>query len=229
MEVKISLDQVELANIVEGKDFNEYLKKYPRGILNEISSLTGLSGDQVEENKNIYGNNILPTIPIKSFLYFLLKAASDRILIMLSIAAIISLFVNSNHDDGWIEGAAIFCAVIIVILVNSINDWRKDRLFNCLNKKNQDGFTVKVRRSDKSSMILSSELTIGDVIILEPGDIIPADAIFFSVCTNLICDESSATGESQNVKKNLFKDPFLLSGTKLLDVNFLFKLQSFFY
>jgi len=91
--------------------------------------------------------------------------------------------------------------------------------------------TVKVIRSGKSLEISVFDLLVGDVCHLEPGDLIPADGIFITG-HNVKCDESSATGESDQMKKmpahdaiaqynagaDLRKlDPFIISGSKVLE------------
>lgn len=165
---------------------------------------------------------------------------NDKVLILLSIAAVVSLAIgiyqsvqSAKGDSGeapieWVEGVAIMVAIIVVVIVGSINDWQKERQFVKLNKKKEDRF-VKVVRSGRTEELSIYDLLVGDVVLLEPGDIIPVDGIFIEG-HNLKCDESSATGESdlmrktpasevhaailknENVKK---MDPFILSGAKV--------------
>lgn len=133
------------------------------------------------------------------------------------------------------EGVAILIAIVIVVLVGSINDWRMQRAFNNLNKKKNDR-TVKVIRSGKSVEIPISEIVVGDVMHLYTGDMVPVDGIFIDGHA-VKCDESSATGESDLIKKvpadevfealdrmahnngdhpNVEKlDPFIISGSKI--------------
>jgi len=65
-------------------------------------------------------------------------------------------------------------------------------------------------------MISVFDVVVGDILLLEPGDIVSADGVFLEG-HNLKCDESNATGESDAVKKGPGQDPFLLSGTKVLE------------
>jgi len=60
------------------------------------------------------------------------------------------------------------------------------------------------------------DVQVGDVLLLEPGDIICADGILIEY-QNIRCDESSATGESDTIKKSLTEDPFIISGSKILE------------
>lgn len=128
----------------------------------------GLSLNEVERNREIYGRNELPEVPAKRFIEFVWDASQDRILILLAISAGISLTVHFKNG-GWIEGVAILIAVIIVVLVNAINDWKKELLFRSLLQVSKDGIKAKVRRSGVSDLIPVKDLTVFDIIQLEPG------------------------------------------------------------
>jgi Ca2+-transporting ATPase len=107
--------------------------------------------------------------------------------------------------------------VLAVILTNAINDYQKEAQFKKLNAKKEDR-TVKVLRSGREKQISVYDLNVGDVLMLEPGDIIPVDGLYLEG-HNLACDESSATGESDTMKKRTEDkgDCFILSGSKVLE------------
>jgi Ca2+-transporting ATPase len=134
----------------------------------------------------------------------------------------------------WVEGVAIVVAIAVVSLVGALNDWQKERQFQKLNRKKEDRL-VKVVRSGKPCSISIEELLVGDLLMLEQGDVIPVDGIFVDG-HNVSCDESSATGESDLIKKTPAEavlrtvekadatenelrklDPFIISGAKVLD------------
>ncbi|GKT86073.1 LOW QUALITY PROTEIN: calcium-translocating P-type ATPase [Colletotrichum tofieldiae] len=170
-------------------------------------------------------------------------AFNETVLILLTVAGVISLALGLYETLGverpagapasvdWVEGVAICGAVIIVVLVGSHNDWQKEKAFVRLNTKKDDR-QVKVIRSGKSVMINVNELLVGDVLHLEPGDMVPADGILIEG-HEVKCDESSATGESDVLKKTagdqVMKlleskhsnhddmDPFIISGSKVLE------------
>jgi P-type Ca2+ transporter type 2C len=198
--------------------------------------------DQYADRKRIFGEHRLPDRESKSFLQLAWIALQDRVLILLSIAAAVSLalglyqtFGSTHHEDGarieWVEGVAIIVAITIVVIVSALNDWQKERQFRRLNQKKEDR-SVKVVRSGKPVRISVHDILVGDVMILEQGDVLPVDGVFIEG-HNISCDEASATGESDLVKKTpadtvsrLLKeegphtaklDPFLLSGAKVLD------------
>jgi Ca2+-transporting ATPase len=128
----------------------------------------------------------------------------------------------------WVEGAAIIAAIVVVVTVGAGNDWQKERQFAKLNKKKEDRY-VKVIRSGQTSEVSTYDIFAGDVMYLEPGDMIPADGILIDG-HGIKCDESLVTGESDLLrktpgdkvyeavaqKKDLKKmDPFIMSGSSV--------------
>ncbi|KAM0421954.1 hypothetical protein ACHAPD_000396 [Fusarium lateritium] len=198
--------------------------------------------DAFPDRKRVYGANRLPEPKAKSFLQLAWIALQDHVLILLCIAAVVSLALGlyqtfgATHHEGakveWVEGVAIIVAITIVVVVGAANDWQKERQFQKLNQKKEDRI-VKVTRAGKPQNLSIHDVLVGDVMLLEPGDVIPVDGVFISG-HNLSCDESSATGESDLIKKvgadqvlhallnepapQLKKlDPFIISGAKVLD------------
>lgn len=189
------------------------------------------------DRKRVYGINKLPEKKAKSILELAWIAYNDKVLILLTVAAVISLalgiYQSVTATDGearvqWVEGVAIIVAIVIVVVVGAANDWQKERQFVKLNKKKEDRY-VKVIRSGKTVEISIHDVLVGDVMHLEPGDLVPVDGVFITG-HNVKCDESSATGESDILRKtpgsdvyqaierheNLKKiDPLILSGAKV--------------
>ncbi|EAW09647.1 putative calcium-translocating P-type ATPase(PMCA-type) [Aspergillus clavatus NRRL 1] len=193
-------------------------------------------GSRFEDRIRIFSQNRLPARKSTGFLKLLWQAYNDKIIILLTIAAIVSLSlgiyetVDAGHGVDWIEGVAICVAILIVTVVTAANDWQKERQFAKLNKRNNDR-EVKAVRSGKVAMISIFDITVGDVLHLEPGDSVPADGILISG-HGIKCDESSATGESDQMKKingdevwqrlvngngSRKLDPFMISGSKVLE------------
>jgi P-type Ca2+ transporter type 2C len=191
------------------------------------------------DRKRVFKDNRLPEKKGKNLLQLMWITYNDKVLILLSIAAAISLAVGlyqtfgTKHDAEhppieWIEGVAIIVAIVIVVVVGSLNDWQKELQFVKLNKKKQDR-NVNVIRSGKTREISVFDVLVGDVMHLEPGDMIPVDGIFIEG-HNVKCDESQTTGESDLLRKHpadevyaaienhdsLRKlDPFILSGAQV--------------
>ncbi|PVH77374.1 calcium-translocating P-type ATPase [Cadophora sp. DSE1049] len=205
------------------------------------ASHTRKADQQYEDRKRVFADNRLPEKKSKSLLELAWIAYNDKVLILLTIAAVISLSLGlyqtfgQKHEPGeakveWVEGVAIMAAIVIVVVVGTINDWQKERQFVKLNKKKEDR-SVKVIRSGKSMEISVYDVLVGDVMHLEPGDMVPVDGILIEG-HSIKCDESSATGESDLLKKQsgaeVFKiieaggdvkklDPFILSGSKMAE------------
>ena len=157
----------ELGRIVHERDLNKFKEIQSDAKLFKVN-LEGLSLNEVERNRQIYGLNVLPKVRQKHFLEFVWDASQDKILILLAVSAVVSLSVHFENG-GWIEGVAILLAVVIVVLVNAVNDWKKDLLFRALNQKSKEGMKTKVKRSGISDLISNQDLTIYDIIQLEPG------------------------------------------------------------
>lgn len=89
-------------------------------------------------------------------------------------------------------------------MVGSLNDWQKERQFRVLNDKKEER-GVKVIRDGVEKVIDVHEVVVGDVALLEPGEIVPCDGVFISG-HNVKCDESGATGESDAIKKVSYEE-----------------------
>ncbi|KAK0385252.1 hypothetical protein NLU13_7728 [Sarocladium strictum] len=202
---------------------------------------TNSDGANFSDRLRVYKDNRLPAKKGKSLLQLMWITYNDKILILLSIAAAISLAVGlyqtfgGEHEAGtpkveWVEGVAIIVAIAIVVIVGSLNDYSKERQFARLNKKKQDR-DVKVVRSGKTMEISVYDILVGDVIHLEPGDLVPVDGVLIEGF-NVKCDESQATGESDIIRKrdaddvynaivnhdDLKKmDPFIQSGSRIME------------
>ena len=169
------------------------------------------------DRKRIFRENRLPEKKAKSLLQLAWITYNDKILILLTVAAVVSLALGLYqtfgvpHPEGeakieWVEGVAIMVAIFIVVAVGTLNDWQMQRQFNTLNKKAGDR-TVKVIRSGKSAEISVFDLMVGDVMHLFAGDVVPVDGVFITG-HGVKCDESSATGESDLLKKTPADEAF---------------------
>ncbi|CAI6088448.1 unnamed protein product [Clonostachys chloroleuca] len=199
------------------------------------------SSEAFGERIRVFKRNILPPKKPTSLLRLMWNAYNDKVLILLTVAAAVSLALGLYETLGvkqppsepmpvnWIEGVAICAAIAIVTLVGSLNDYQKECAFVKLNAK-KDERQVAVIRSGRKQVIDVQDLLVGDVVSLEPGDIIPVDGIFIQG-SDVRCDESSATGESEALPKTAGDtvmaaitegcntnglDPFIISGAKVL-------------
>ncbi|KAJ3216021.1 Calcium-transporting ATPase 10, plasma membrane-type, partial [Clydaea vesicula] len=189
---------------------------------NDKKSIPTATNNVFNERIHFYGTNTLPPPKSKSFFQFSWEAAGDRTLQILVVAAITEIavgiykIVKSKETAGIWDGLAIVFAVIIIILITAGNDYRKQSQFRQLNEFSRGLAQTKVIRNGHTVQIKNSDLLVGDIALIDTGDILPADGIYISG-SHLKCDESSLTGESNVVAKDEVKDPFLLSGTKVVN------------
>ena len=161
-----------------------------------------------------YGSN--RTVERKAVTYWELiwEGMHDLTLILLSIAAVISIFLGVRTEgwaEGWYDGAAIIIAVVVCVNVSAINDLQKDKQFRALNAVNNKKM-IKVLRNGTMQLVVIDDIVVGDIIEIAAGDTIPADGIFLSG-NNVKMDESKLTGESDQVEKGE-KNPFIVSSTE---------------
>lgn len=185
------------------------------GLLRSLktTSLKGLSSKDVPKHLEYYGRNKVEPRPPKSFCRLFFETFKDVTIIILLIASIVSIIVGSipslsEEEYGWIDGVAILVAVLIVALVSSINEFSKEKQFRKLNaiKNNKQ---IKVVRDGKETVVSIFDVVVGDIVVMELGDQIPADGVLVS-CNDMKCDESGMTGESDEIKKDLAANPFVI-------------------
>ncbi|XP_075583270.1 plasma membrane calcium-transporting ATPase 1 isoform X6 [Pelecanus crispus] len=199
----------------------------------------GLSGNpaDIERREAVFGKNFIPPKKPKTFLQLVWEALQDVTLIILEIAAVVSLglsfyqppggneslcgSVNIGEEEeeseaGWIEGAAILLSVVCVVLVTAFNDWSKEKQFRGLQSRIEQEQKFTVIRGGQVIQIPVADIIVGDIAQVKYGDLLPADGVLIQG-NDLKIDESSLTGESDHVKKSLDRDPMLLSGTHVME------------
>jgi Ca2+-transporting ATPase len=245
VDTGLSLDETSVSNRISFEDAvhhsNSAYDKSPTSPTAPAPSPSS-GGEAFSDRIRVYKRNILPAKKATPLWRLMWNAYNDTVLILLTVAAAISLALGLyetlgvEHEPGaptpvdWVEGVAICVAIIVVTVVGGFNDWQKERAFVKLNAKKDDR-EIKVIRSGKSFMINIHDILVGDILHLEPGDVVPVDGIYIDG-HELKCDESSATGESDALvktpgdqvtrsleigtsTKNL--DPFIISGAKVLE------------
>ncbi|KAM8972873.1 plasma membrane calcium-transporting ATPase 1 isoform 3-T3 [Pelodytes ibericus] len=199
----------------------------------------GLSGNpaDLERRQEVFGKNLIPPKKPKTFLQLVWEALQDVTLIILEIAAIISLGLSfyrppgadnescgavsgaveeEEGEAGWIEGGAILVSVVCVVLVTAFNDWSKEKQFRGLQNRIEQEQKFTVVRGSQVIQIPVADIVVGDIAQIKYGDLLPADGVLIQG-NDLKIDESSLTGESDHVKKTPERDPLLLSGTHVME------------
>ena len=157
------------------------------------TNLEGLSLNQVNERQAKFGPNELKEKKKKSKIQIFLMQFADILIILLILAAIASYFIGDIIDS---------LVILFVVVLNAVVGYRQEykaekamnELKNLVNKK------AVVRRKGQISKINAKDLTIGDIVLVEEGDKIPADLLLLETA-ELKIDESSLTGESDPVNK----------------------------
>ena len=150
----------------------------------------------------------------------------DDMLKILCASAVVSLVLGIATEglkEGWLEGASILLAVIIIVTVTSTNNYLKEQQFQKLNAL-ATAKDINVMRGGELLRISVYELLVGDVVEVETGEILSVDGILIEG-HNVSVDESSITGEIHEIKKrvpvtyaaNEGLSPFMISSSKVME------------
>ncbi|MGX4686567.1 cation-translocating P-type ATPase [Vagococcus sp. JNUCC 83] len=173
---------------------DELLKKY------QVKENQGLSNEQISTLRNEYGENSFDKQKKESFLKKIIHHSLDVTTIILLVAAIISITINITQPDGhFLEGAIIILIVILNAFLGANQERNAEKSLESLQALTKQ--TCTVIRNGTKQIIESSELVPGDIIELETGDVVPADARLLE-SNELSIDESPLTGESLPSEKN---------------------------
>lgn len=167
---------------------------------------TGLTDDDVRNLHRKFGFNELPEVK-KSLLKLFLTQFQDVMVYILMGAAAVSVLVpyfHAGHMDSaeLIDAGVIMLIVILNAVFGFLQEWRAENAIAMLQKLSAP--TVKVRRSGIIRFVPSREVVPGDIVLVEAGDRLSADARLIA-SSSLEVDESSLTGESVPVPKSVFE------------------------
>ena len=218
-----NIDQTSLTTLVKEKNLDQLLEfGGVEGVANALRSdvRNGIHGaaKDVAQRQAAFGSNTYPRPPSKSFFHFVVEAFKDLTILVLLVCATLSLcFGIKEHGlkEGWYDGGSILVAVFLVISVSAVSNYRQNKQFDKLSKVSNN-ILVNVVRNERCQQISIFEVVVGDIVCLRIGDQVPADGLFLDG-HSLQVDESSITGESENVEVNASRNPFLFSGTKVAD------------
>lgn len=182
------------------------------------------------DRKRVFGENLVPQRKQKSFFRLMWIAFNDKLIILLTISATISLAigiyqtVDPSVDSSrieWVDGVTIVAAIAVIVVASAATDWQKNQKFKKLNER-KDQRNVTVIRSGRYQTISVYDVLVGDILHIEAGDVVAVDGILVQ-SSSLQVDESSISGESALVHKTVpsdndpfhtvHADPFIHSGT----------------
>ncbi|NOY97797.1 MAG: HAD-IC family P-type ATPase, partial [Chloroflexi bacterium] len=160
----------------------------------QIMPDSGLSETEVRNRQERFGPNELVEQGLRSPWHILADQFREAMVFVLIIAAIISVFLSD-----WKDAVAIVVIVVLNAALGFVQEYRAEKAMAAL--KQMAAPVVKVRRDGRIVQVAARELVPGDVIVLEVGDAIPADARVLE-SANLRVQEASLTGESVPVEKH---------------------------
>ena len=166
----------------------------------------------IENREEYFGSNKIFIKPLPSFYSFLKEALEDKMIIILIISSIVEIGIslfnifikNETNNMDWLDGISIIIAIIVVVTVGSVTNYKKEMKFHDLNNFENQNTKYEVIRNGNMQELHSDDLLVGDLVKIYSGDILPADMVLIEG-NNLKIDESSLTGESTSVKKNSYK------------------------
>jgi len=198
------------------------------GIAHKINAnlTTGAKIDQILQRRKGFGSNKRDKKPLRTICRILCDVLKDLMLRILLGASLFTIVINMIVEEekstgkfnkltlAWIDGAAIFFAVLVVCLVSTVNDYKKERQFEQLNETAESEKTVYCLREGQEienvkigdtiekrpKRVHIDDLVVGDVVRIETGKTIPADALLIEG-KDVEIDESAVTGESDTMKK----------------------------
>lgn len=160
--------------------------------------MTGLTDEEVVVSRKKYGSNILTKIKRKTFLKLVLEACSDPIIKILLIVLMIKI-VFLFRDFDWFETIGILIAIVFSSCISAISEYGSETAFENLEEES-NSTSALVLRSNHIKKISKEEIVVGDIVILNSGDSIPADGHL--LVGNLTVNESSINGETKEINKN---------------------------
>jgi P-type Ca2+ transporter type 2C len=153
----------------------------------------GLQADEVLKKQKEFGKNILPQQEKISIFKIFFRQFASLIVILLIVAALIATVLGEI-----IDGIAILTIVLLNAILGLIQEYKAEKSLEALKKL--ASVTSKVIRNKKTIMILSDELVPGDILLIEQGELIPADGRIISL-SHLLINESALTGEAIGIQK----------------------------
>ncbi|XP_019180797.1 PREDICTED: putative calcium-transporting ATPase 13, plasma membrane-type [Ipomoea nil] len=211
-----NLDQSSLAKIVKEKRLKHLANL--GGIGGLSSSLDtnlhdGIYGDDqdISRRNQAFGSNTYSKPPAKNLVHIVWEA-----FVIAFACAVLERAFGIKKDgikEGWWDRGSMFVNFFRVIFFSALINFRRSRLFDKLLKISKN-IPVEVVRAGRRRQVSVFEIVVGDIVCLKIGDQVPADGLLVEG-HSLKVDESSLTGKSDHVGINHYRNPFLMSGTKV--------------
>lgn len=179
----------------------------PTAILEQLKTdaTTGLTTFQASEKLHKYGKNKLDEAPPKTFFQRFLDQMKDTMIIILLIAAVLSVGMSIYHTyqgepADWIEPVVIVAIVLLNAVLGVFQESKAEKALDAL--KSMAAPVSRVIRDGVLLMLPATELVPGDIVLMEAGDMVPADCRLLEA-SSFRCDEAALTGESLPTEKDV--------------------------
>ena len=180
--------------------------------------LNGLTDLEVIESRKKYGSNSINVKNENKFFSLLLESLGDPIIkIMLIALAVRVVFLFSSFN--WYETLGMLISILLSSLISTLSEYGSNKSFKKL-QESYEKIYVRVIRNGKETSVKNEEVVVGDLVMLESGEIVPADGKVIKGYVGV--DESSINGEAKEVIKNvndtLLKGSVVLSNHAIMEV-----------
>lgn len=175
------------------KTMSFYSKTVEQTMAELSTDKNGLSAEKAAENRKIYGENKISEGKRKGIIRVFFEQFFDLLVAILIISAIISVFTGNGES-----AVVIICVIVLNAILGTVQHFKAEKSLDAL--KSMSSPTAKVFRDGTLHVISASEITVGDIVSVEQGDIIPADGRVIH-SASLSVNESSLTGESNSIEK----------------------------
>ncbi len=197
----------------------------------ENKHYSGLSDQEVEESRRKYGENVLTPPPRTPLWKLFLEKFKDPIIRILLVAAFLSLVISIMHQE-YAETIGIFAAIFLATGVGFWFEMDANKKFDILNQVNDD-VLIKTLRNGNIHEIAKRDIVVGDIVVLETGEEVPADGILLEAIS-LQVNESTLTGEPV-IDKTVNPDHFnpeatypsnqIMRGTTIVNGHCIYKIE----
>lgn len=157
-------------------------------------SYAGLTNEQVLDSRRKHGSNSLPEPPSETFFEKLWDNFNDPLIKILVVALCITVILSILGYSDWLESIGIASAVGIATVVATFAEHKNESSFQALQAE-ASRTRSNVYRSGQLHNVFTSDLVVGDFVLLQPGEIVPADGVLIS--GHVMLNEASLTGESE--------------------------------
>ena len=181
--------------------------------------MNGLTDEEVVVSRKKYGSNNINIKKQNKLIRLIIESLGDPIIKIMLIALSIR-FVLLFKDQNWYETLGMLISILLSSLISSLSEYGSNKAFERLQSE-YENIEVRVRRNGKNITIKNDEVVVGDIVLLQSGELAPADGTIIE--GKLGVDESSINGESKEVSKkcndHIFKGSVILSGNASIRID----------